>query len=183
MLGWFTFVLWLMPGSSHVPRHCNFLKLITLSPRQLVNLVHVTATRTSAPQFLIRPKPTGVYFIDDKMLGTSSWQLTIVWRFKSLISHSPWYRVPARAKSVIAFLPALRPPTSPLLHTQIFIYPFRLLHVMSFTHCFRLPFKLFLIFFAVIFFLSSLFSLSAFLVCCLLSNLQIAQSVSDWATV
>jgi hypothetical protein len=86
---------------------------------------------------------------------------------------------PSRAKNAIAFLPALRPPTSPLLHTQISIYPFCLLHLISFTHYFSLPFKLFLIFFAVIFFLSFLFSLSAILVCCLLSNLQIAQSVSD----
>ena len=46
-----------MPDSSHVPRLCNFLMLITERPGQLVNLV--TTAGTSAPQFLIRRKPTG----------------------------------------------------------------------------------------------------------------------------
>ena len=59
-----------MPDSSHVPRLCNFLKLITERPGQLVNLVHVTTTGTPDPQFLIRRKPIGRYFTDGKMVGT-----------------------------------------------------------------------------------------------------------------
>ena len=59
-----------MPDSSHVPRLCNFLKLSTERPGQLVNLVHVTTTGTSVPQYLTRRKPTDRYFTGGEMVET-----------------------------------------------------------------------------------------------------------------